>query len=368
MRNASNMFNYSFDTIIINNREVRLDRIINNNERAVTNFEASAFLFIRQWFHQTTTFMQQTSGSTGVPKQIAVTREQMVASALLTKQALMLNAGETSFVCLDPAYIAGKMMLVRSFVVDMKIVMAEPRLNPFQGLSENELDFTALVPLQLAELLQSDDKRRLNSFKSILIGGAAISPEIQKSTSKLTSRIYATYGMTETVSHIALQRINGRDASEYFTVLPGIEIYSDDRGCLVIHSPYLDEKIVTNDMVEIIDERHFKWLGRADNVINTGGVKMIPEKIELLIHKVFDNLGIKNKFFISSIKDVALGDRLILLIEGELDTTSIRAIKSSLKKNLHPYENPKEVFTNVNFVLTETGKVNRQETRRRADF
>jgi O-succinylbenzoic acid--CoA ligase len=163
-----------------------------------------------------------------------------------------------------------------------------------------------------------------------------------------------------------LQRVNGPEASEFFTTFPGIRISTDDRGCLIIQAPYLNAQIITNDLVDIIDEKSFKWLGRIDNVINTGGVKVLPEKIETEIHKILDTLSINNSFFICGIRDNALGNKLVLLVEGHLDDAAISAIKNGLKGILHPYENPKEVITNLEFVRTATGKVNRDETLRRA--
>ena len=297
------------------------------------------------------------------PKSIVITRQQMIASAQLTAEALQLKAGENSLLCLDPAYIAGKMMLVRSFVAGMKIVAVNPSANPFHDLPRNvPVDLTAIVPMQLNEILQSDEAYRLDSTRNILVGGAPLDQEIQKKLSALRGRIYATYGMTETVSHIALQSLNGPLASEYFTVLPGIKISTDERGCLEINAPHLGEKIPTNDLVEIKSSKHFKWLGRADNIINTGGVKVMPEKIEAEIHWLFEQHMVKNKFLISSIPDQVLGSKVILIVEGELAGITLETLKSHLKKILLTYEIPREIYTNINFVFTENGKVNRRET------
>jgi o-succinylbenzoate---CoA ligase len=354
---------YSFDSITINGREIKLDLILRDAATPSSKFEASTFLFIQKWFSSTDTFEQLTSGSTGVPKNIVITREQMIASAQLTAEALQLKAGETSFLCLDPAYIAGKMMLVRSFVAGMKVVAANPSANPFHNLPRHvPVDLTAIVPMQLNDILQSDQVYRLDSTKNILVGGAPLNGEIQKKLSKLRGRIYATYGMTETISHIALQSLNGPYASEYFTVFPGIKISANERGCLEINAPHLGEKIVTNDLVEIKNSSHFKWLGRADNIINTGGVKIIPEKIEAEIHRLFEQHQVKNKFLISGIPDLMLGSKVILAIEGEVAGITLEKLKSALNEILSNYEIPKEIYTNINFVFTENGKVNRRET------
>lgn len=357
---------YSFPSILINGREVKLNDILDKSAAALSKFETSTFSFIQNWFGPADTFIQQTSGSTGTPKPITIGRQQMIASAQLTQQALQLQPGDTALVCLDTEFIAGKMMIVRSLVADMKIMAVNPALNPFRELPvDASIDFTALVPYQLHEILQSFQAHRLNSIKNILVGGAALSGETRKNLSKFSSRIYATYGMTETVSHIALQAINGPLASEYFALLPGITINVDDRGCLEISAPYLGEKVVTNDIVEIKNASKFKWLGRADNIINSGGIKIIPEKIEAEIQKLFNRLKIENRFFLSSISDPALGNKLILLIEGNLPPWVIENIKLSLQENLSRHEIPKEYYANIDFVLTKNGKINRAETTRK---
>jgi O-succinylbenzoic acid--CoA ligase len=196
------------------------------------------------------------------------------------------------------------------------------------------------------------------------VGGAAIDEGLKEKLSKFNSQIYATYGMTETISHIALQRVNGPLASEYFTVLAGIEIDVDERGCLEIDAPYLHEKIATNDVVEIKPSGHFKWLGRIDNIINTGGIKVIPEIIEDRIRRFFEQQNIKNKFLISSRPDPLLGNKIVLLIEGDLKEVSQETLKSNLREILPLYEAPREIYTGIRIVLTENGKINRAETSR----
>ena len=357
------MSTYPFDSITINGREVLLADVIENAASPESGFEASTFLFIQKWFSASDTFAQKTSGSTGVPKNILITRAQMIMSAKLTAEALRLKKGDHALLCLDTEYIAGKMMLVRSLVTGMKIVAVNPSPNPFREISRNvTVDFVAIVPMQLIEIIQSDQAYRLNSIKNILVGGAALDQGIKNKLSTFNGRVYATYGMTETISHIALQPVNGPAASEYFTVLPGIKISADDRGCLEINAPHFGEKIVTNDLVEIRDSSRFKWLGRIDNVINTGGKKIIPEKIEDQINRLFDQQKVRNKFFISSIADPVLGNKLILIIEGDLENLTGESLKSYLRENLRNYEVPKEIYTNINFVLTKNGKVNRKET------
>lgn len=363
IKHNAKMNNYAFASITINGREVEIKDILGKTASSLSKFESSTFSFIQNWFGPLDTFIQPTSGSTGIPKPITITRKQMIASAQLTQQALELGTNDTSLVCLDTDYIAGKMMLVRSFVTGMKIIAVNPSLNPFAALPLNlKIDFVAMVPLQVHEVIRSAQGQLLNSVKNIIVGGAPLSVETMENLSCLSGRIFETYGMTETVSHIALRRINGPSASEYFTTLPGIKIDTDKRGCLEISAPYLDDTITTNDIIEIKEDTKFKWLGRWDNIINSGGVKIIPEKVEGEIQKLFNKLKIENKFFISSRPDPALGSKLILLIEGSLRGPIIENIKSSLHDHLSPYEIPKEFFVNVDFVFTRNEKIIRSET------
>jgi O-succinylbenzoic acid--CoA ligase len=353
---------YSFHIMRFNGREIRLEDILNKTAQARSAYEESAFSFIRGWSSDSDSFTQRTSGSTGKPKSISISRHQMVASARMTQQVLQLQAGETALLCLDAGYIAGKMMIVRAFTTDMNLIMVDPSSNPLKAIHAKErIDFIALVPAQLSEILQSDENHRLNEIKNIIVGGAELNESITNKISKFSGRVFETYGMTETISHIALRPVNGPWASEYFKTLPGITIGTDDRGCLEIHAPFLPEKVVTNDMVYLKNATSFKWIGRADNIINSGGIKINPESIEGEIQKLFVALQIQNRFIISSLPDPVLSNKLILIIEGNLPTT-IERLSTSLKEILPPYHVPRQIIVNAIFATTENGKVNRQET------
>ena len=313
-------------------------------------------LFIKQWLQGENSFKLNTSGSTGKPKEIILTRHQLQQSALRTISALNLSEKNTALICLDTKYIAGKMMLVRALESNMKIVAIEPSSDPFQKLNNGISNgFAAVVPLQLQEILSdANSLQKLNQLETVIVGGGAVSNTLQKQISKLNCAVYATYGMTETVSHIALQRLNGSKASELFTVLSGIEISKDERGCLVIQMPEFSEPIITNDLAEIINPNQFRWLGRFDNVINSGGFKIYPEKIE----KALESFLPDQAFFITSILDERLGEKLVLILEGKNTTIDFS------KLNLHPYEIPKDIIHLPEFIRTETGKINRVKTMR----
>jgi o-succinylbenzoate---CoA ligase len=354
---------YAHRSIWIQHREVGLAEILSQTAASQSEFESETFSFIRDWLQGAGLFKLQTSGSTGVPKEITLTRDQLQKSAQRTIQALDLNQNDTAFICLDTKYIAGKMMLVRAMQGNLKIYAVEPASNPLLKLSiHTAISFAAFVPLQLQEMLKhADGVQKLNQLKSIIIGGAAVSASLHQELRKLSVPVFASYGMTETVSHIALQRLNGEHPSDHFSVLPGIEIATDDRGCLVIQMPEFQEEIVTNDLVELVSPGNFKWLGRFDHVINSGGFKISPEKIEKQIDHIFEQRKVNRSFFVYGIPDSRLGQKLTLLIEG-FPISGGKKILSQLQQQLHPYEVPRQIFHIREFIRTETGKINRAKT------
>lgn len=354
---------YLHSSIQINHREVTLTNITSAIGQTNSPFESETFSFIKNWLAGVETFKLTTSGSTGSPKEIILTRHQLQQSASRTRDALGLTPQDTALVCLDTKYIAGKMMLVRALEGNMKIIAIEPSSNPLEKIStDTRPTFGAFVPLQLHEMLNHPGSARLlNQFKVIIVGGASIDAQLESEIKKLTCAVYATYGMTETVSHIALQKLNGPDADDHFTTLPGIKISPDERGCLVIELPEFNEKIITNDIVEIISPTTFRWLGRYDNVINSGGFKITPERIEKFLASVFQDLTVKRSYFIGSIPDVLLGQKLFLAVEG-FPVSAEKKILLAMKHHLHPYEIPKKVFYIREFIRTETGKINRIKT------
>jgi len=330
-----------------------------------TNVENSALHFCHDWLNGGNEFTLQTSGSTGKPKSIHVTRNQLKASAELTNSFLNLQQGYTSLICLDTRYIAGIIMLVRSMEAGMNMYIVEATANPLEKIQADvTIHFMALVPYQLETILGSPHKDKLDKIKIVLIGGAPLSNEIRKDLKSFTCTFYATYGMTETLSHIALQKLNGVNAQDFFQTLNNISIQVDQRGCLIIHAPHLgSDSIVTNDLVELISENQFRWLGRFDNVINSGGVKVIPEKIESAITPLMTELNLENKFFIAGIPDRILGEAVILIVEGEITNTSIEKILlQRMKETLGKYEVPKSIRYVSKFIQTDTGKVNKPKT------
>jgi O-succinylbenzoic acid--CoA ligase len=329
---------------------------------ALTDQEAAAVEFCMHWKNGKPEFEFETSGTTGSRRRIRFSREQLQSSAELTRDALSLRQNTKALLCLDPRFIAGAMMLVRGLVVGMDIVVQSPSSNPFLTLDER-IDFVALVPYQLTRAL-NESSATLSKVKTVIIGGAPLSEELKIRVKQLPGRYYATYGMTETISHIALQRLNGEDAQSSFELLPGVTASVDQRGCLVIHSAHLgQEPIVTNDVVSMISPTQFKWLGRVDEVINTGGIKVHPPVVEEAAGKVLHSFQINRRYFITGLPDAALGTQVVMAIEGPplgkiQEHEFLKALSSILKK----YELPRQLLYLEHFVETPTQKVDRIKT------
>ncbi|CAN5229388.1 AMP-binding protein [soil metagenome] len=322
-------------------------------------YEKKALIFCQSWVNGKQSFEFSTSGSTGVPKKIIFKREQLIASAKMTAKALQLNPGSTSLVCLDTDFIAGAMMLVRGMVVGMNMFVVPPSANPLENIEEH-IDFAALVPYQVIDVLERDAKK-LNTLGKVIIGGASLTQRTIESLQPLVTAFYATYGMTETITHIALQKLNGIDHQDYFQLLPGVEASLDERGCLVIQAPHLsDDLIITNDIVSLSTKDKFKWIGRYDRVINSGGIKISPEIIEKSIEVIFSTLKIHNRFFIGSTADTKLGHRVVLIIEGMVNEEE--KIVTELKDALGKYHVPKKILYVANFIETATQKIDQKAT------
>jgi len=308
--------------------------------------------FLLDWLDEKDYLIIKTSGSTGTPKPIKVMKQAMVNSSISTANFLKFEPGNTALHCLPTKYIAGKMMLVRAMVLGMELDMVEPSSHPVfdSGL---KYDFGAMVPFQLHNSL-----KYLNNIKTIIVGGAPASRQLIKEIQNYSANVFETFGMTETVSHIAIRKLNNFKKGEtlessYFKVLEDIEISQDERDCLIINAPKISsKKIVSNDIIKLHSDNEFEWLGRFDNIINSGGIKISPEFVEKKIEE-----KIPYRFFIASELDPILGERIILVIEGKQTE-----IDASVFKNLDKYETPKHVYFLDNFSKTANGKIQRTET------
>jgi len=308
------------------------------------DFEKPVGDFLLDWFDSKPYIEMQTSGSTGTPKVIRVDKQAMVNSAIATGDFFELRSGNRALQCLPVKYVAGKMMLIRAIILGLDLDYVAPSSHPMEGL-EDKYDFAAMVPMQAQNSL-----KELHNIKKLIVGGARISASLEKQLMKLPTEVYETYGMTETITHIAAKRVG----EKAFTVLPNVTISYDDRNCLVIHAPHIiaEEAVVTNDLVELVNENQFIFLGRLDNVINSGGIKIMPEQVE---HKLDGTID--RRFFITSKEDAELGEKVVLVVEGDSFD-----IDKSIFDGLDKYERPKEIVFVSQFKETENGKVLRKES------
>ncbi len=292
-----------------------------------------------------------TSGSTGEPKKILIPKEKMILSANKTIGFFNFQERINALVCLSLDTIAGKMMLVRALVGKWNFTIVEPTANPLLNIDEN-IDFVAFVPLQLERIL-IESPAKIQRIKTIIVGGAPVSSSLINLLKEKEMTVYQTFGMTETVSHIALRKI-GMQTDAFYKTVDGVEV-SDLDGNLIIHYPEMfDEPMRTNDLVKIISSKEFEWLGRSDFMINSGGVKMNPEKIEQKLAEL-----IPFSFFITGLNDDRLGQKMALVIENN---SNFIPDKFRFHSVLDKFEIPK-VYINVKeFDRTKSGKVNRLKT------
>ncbi|MGV3459321.1 MAG: AMP-binding protein [Flavobacterium sp.] len=299
--------------------------------------------FLMYWFDAGSHIEMQTSGTTGTPKIISVDKQAMVHSALATGSFFELNAGIKALHCLPTQYVAGKMMLVRAFILGWELDLVAPASHPLER-NDTMYDFAAMVPLQAQHTLD-----KLGQIKKLILGGAKVSSGLAKQLENVNSEVYETYGMTETITHIAAKKVG----EEAFKTLPHVKIHEDERHCLVIDADAIcDEPVVTNDVVQVLNDNEFIWLGRYDNVVNSGGVKLFPEQIEEKLSG-----RIERRFFLKGEPDEELGEKLVLIIEGEpFDVDPAIFLK------LGKFEKPKETLFVPAFAETTSGKVMRDKT------
>ncbi len=333
----------------------KLNDWLGQNINSPKSIYQKAALFIRNWMDDTQYMEMKTSGSTGTPKTIRNSKESMIWSAKNTNSFFVQNPGSRALLCLPIDFVAGKMMLVRAMVCGWNIILTEPSLNPLEEVeSEHKFDFAAMIPAQVKNSID-----RISQIDCLIIGGARIDYGLRQKLNTLQNRIYETYGMTETLTHVAARKISqNTPLNGPFVGLSGCSFSTDSRGCLCINAVGISEElIVTNDLVQLMDSRRFNWIGRVDNVVNSGGIKISPEKVENILDK-----KITLPFFVSGIPDEVLGHRLVLFIEGG-DEDDVKEIKESFESlPLDRFEVPKNIFCVEKFVQNANNKLDRQKT------
>lgn len=284
--------------------------------------------------------LQKSSGSTGDPKSFKLSREAMLVSAERTLRFFDLKQGDRALLCLPIHYIAGKMMVVRALHGGLDLVLTEPSSRPLRDL-EGRVDFAAMVPLQIEDTLKYSDS--LHKVLKLIIGGGEVHPETREILSGLSApEVYESFGMTETYTHFALKRINGLTPDSAFRVLEGVRVGLDPRACLQLEIPGITSTpLITNDLVEISSTGNkFSWLGRFDNLINSGGIKIIPELLEVQVKEILDL-----ECLVLSEPDRKLGNSLVLMLVYRGDDAPMETWMEQLREKLSSYEVPRRIIT-----------------------
>lgn len=303
---------------------------------------------MRLWREGAEGFPARTSGSTGKPKDVWLPRQDVTASARATNERFGITKGSLLVSPLSADYIAGKMMIIRALLADCELVMERPSNHPLLE-DYGEIQLLPIVPSQAQHLIEHPAK--LARVKNVIIGGSAIPSDMEREIVNWGTNVYATYGMTETCSHVALRRIG----EETYEAMPGITFSTDSEGRLTIHAPaYSFGVLTTNDVVELVSPREFRYLGRADNVINSGGIKIHPEELEALLSEC-----IQQPFYLTSEPHPLWGEALVMVVESS-DSTIKDRLHDICAELLPPKQRPKRIIIKKELLRTASGKIIRR--------
>lgn len=326
----------------------KLDLFSPNLNLKNNTLDKNVVLFINQWINNKNYILVETSGSTGKPKTIRIEKEFMLESAKMTCEYFKLKEKDNALLCMSAKHIGGIMMIVRAIYAKMNLIVVEPSSNPLKSI-DTPIDFAAMVPYQISKTLEQDTEK-LQKVKNLIIGGGTINYALEQKIIKNHINAFHTFGMTETISHIALRDIQ---KGKIFHCLQDISVAKNKDNSLVINAPNIGQlHLETNDIVELIDAHSFIWKGRKDFAIESGGIKIHPEIIEQKLAPF-----ISNRFLVSSLPDDNFNNKLILIVEGKKVN-----LPKQIFKVLGKYEQPKAIFFIDKFVATESGKINRIKT------
>lgn len=345
--------------IIIGTSAVSFEAIKKGNWPNESAYIEQSLAFCQAWLNGEEHFQLQTSGSTGNPKKINVKRQQMEFSAAATGQFFNIPEEANLLCCLNTRLIAGKMMLVRGMEWNSTIYLEEPSGTPLANFDQSvTFDFAAMVPAQVENCINHPiEKEKLNHIRQLIIGGAPLAQNLQREVALLACNTYQTYGMTETVSHIALAKITGNPPLNYQT-LPGVVISTTPDARLVIDAPMADAVLTTTDIVSLPQPNRFIWQGRADFTINSGGIKIQPEQLEIAIHPIMAIHLPGKRYFIAGAPHEKWGEEVVLIVESaRISASKEEQIKSEIAAKVSKYERPKNLYFLDNFIETPSGKI-----------
>jgi len=309
--------------------------------------------WIKTYYNFLQTYIQgkeievSTSGTTGIKKMISVSKIQMQKSASATLNYFNLREGNSTLLSLSCDYVAGKMMLVRAIEGKLNLFLAMPCSDPSNYIS-SEFDFVPLVPMQVQNIIKTG---KVTQIKKLLIGGGKINDDTLHQLKKCKTQIFESFAMTETLTHFAIKQISPV-YNDWFTTINGFEIDVNEEGELIIKKNNITNcELKTRDLIEKKSTSEFKWLGRTDNIINSGGIKLIPEEIERKISKL-----IPVQFVIVGVPDKKLGEKIAIVSKESLKV-ELNKINGLLPK----YERIQSAFVVNYFPVTQNGKIRRKE-------
>ncbi len=346
--------------IILNGQLREIRELLNLQTDNLPEWEQEWTGFLKEWYSPKKWIEVLTSGSTGVPKKIRLTKEFVAASAQRTLRFFQLKEGHKVLHCLPSRYIAGKLMIVRSLLgrLDMRITSPSSGLG---FLGKEQFEFAAMVPNQVIKILDSSSgENKLQNIRQLLIGGSAIPLTLEKRLSALSTRSCSSYAMTETATHIAIRELSKEGADGYYHCMDDIRVELSEKGCLKIFVPGLSHGYLeTTDIAELKDPKTFRILGRADHIIISGGIKYSPETIEKKLET-----DITAPFMISSLPHEKLGRQIVLVVEGNGSAETLDRIKTICKKKLDKYEIPRQFIFSSKLPRTNTDKPDRNSLQR----
>lgn len=349
-------------SFILNGKQIQVKSVLEDalQLKDFSSFEIDALNVIRDWLTGKEKFSISTSGSTGKSKDITFHRKQIELSAMRTIKAFSLWPGDTMLACLHPKHVAGFMMLVRAMVGDLNLIIQTPSSNPLSNIDLGQrIDFLALTPYQV-ENAWKNSADKFDQISKVLIGGAGLDHELEEVLQQTKAQIFHSYAMTETLTHVALRQVNGKGRASFFRALEGVSFSIDDRSCLVVDDKLLGiRNLITKDIVDLKSSGTMIWKGRADNVINSGGIKINIDELEVSLKKVFSQRGIENQYCLVGKPDKILGERMILLVEGKMRVLSNENLLLLLRDTLPKYHSPKMIVSVPEIIKTTNGKIDR---------
>lgn len=333
----------------LNGKQTAIADLLRNCKKQA-EWEKTWFDFLKEWYNETDFIEVNTSGSTGKPKTIRLKKSFIAASAQRTINFFKLKENDRVLHCLPAKYIAGKLMIVRALIGNLDLHVVNPSSN-FHFLKLEHFKFAAMVSNQVIKILDHG----IENLESLLIGGSAVPDSLIDRLRDIPTECYSSYAMTETATHIALQKLNGDHPDEFYHCLEQIQVQLSSENCLQIYMPGLQQPLRTTDLAELKDEKTFRILGRADHVIISGGIKFSPEQLEKKLDPFISQL-----FYFSSAPHETLGQQLVLIIEGDRSPALLFEIRTLCKQQLSRYEQPKQIRFVQQLPRTPNGKLNRK--------